>query len=78
MLQNGQKILKLNQHAQMGLLIGFLDENSSFVANIRNLRTHHVGPQFHVVIDDPYQTLFSSGENNMVVDTNCNQLFKIN
>ncbi|KAL7489222.1 hypothetical protein ACHAW6_014841, partial [Cyclotella cf. meneghiniana] len=33
---------------------------------------------YHVVFDDLFQTVFSSGDNNPVVDEICNDLFEFN
>jgi hypothetical protein len=37
-----------------------------------------VSPQYHVVFDDLFQTVFSSGGNDALVDTICNNLFDCN
>ena len=37
-----------------------------------------MSPQFHVVFDDLFQTVFSSGDNNTVIDAICNNLFETN
>ena len=62
----------------MGQFLGFSDDHSSLVAHVRNLRTSYISPQFHVVFDDLFQTVFSLGYNNIVVDAICNQLFENN
>ena len=62
----------------MGWFLGFTDEHTSLAAKVRNLRTGYVGPQFHVVFDDFFQTVFSSGEYDLAVDAICNHLFKSN
>ena len=77
-LQNDHKIPKRNQHAHIGQFLGFSDDHSSLVATVRNLRTSYVSPQFHVVFDDFSQTVFSLGDNDVVVDAICNQLFESN
>ena len=40
--------------------------------------TSYVSPLFHVVFDDLFQTVFRLGDNFIVVDTMCDQLFKSN
>ena len=60
----------------MGQFLGFSDDHSSLVGNVMNLRSGYVSPQFHVVFDDPFQPVFSSGEDDMEVDAICNQLFR--
>jgi hypothetical protein len=48
------------------------------VANVRHLATGFVSSQYHVVFDDLFQTVFSSGDNDALVDTICNNLFDYN
>ena len=62
----------------MGLFLCFSYDHSSLVANVRNLRTGYVSPQFLVEFDDLFQTVFSLGDNNIVADTICKQLFGSN
>ena len=52
----------------MGHFLGFLDYHSSLVMNTRNLRASFVSPQFYVIFDDLFQTVFSLGDNDVVVD----------
>ena len=54
--------------------MGFSDENSSLVAHVRHLKTGYVSPQYHVVFDDLFKTVFSSGVNDALVDSICNNL----
>ena len=77
-LQDGKKIPKWNRRSRLGQFLGFSDEHSSLVANVRNLSTGFVSPQFHVVFDDLFQTVFSSGDNDVLVDRICNKLFEYN
>ena len=37
-----------------------------------------MSPQFHVVFDDLFRTVFSSGDNDEVIDAICNNLFETN
>ena len=37
-----------------------------------------MSPQFHVVFDDLFQTVFSSGKDDVLVDRICNELFRYN
>ena len=70
--------LKRNQHVQMDQFLGFSYEQSSLVTNIKNLRAGHISPQYHIVLDDLFQTVFRSSENYTLVDVICNQLFESN
>jgi hypothetical protein len=63
-LQDGQRIPKFNRRGRMGQFLGFSDQHSSTVGLVRNLATNFVSPQFHVVFDD----LFTSIYNNVRMD----------
>jgi hypothetical protein len=71
-------IPKWNRRSRLGQFMGFSDEHSSLVANVHHLTTGFVSPQYHVVFDDLFQTVFSSDGNDVLVDTNCNNLFDSN
>ena len=43
--------------------------------NIRRLKTGYVSPQYHVVYDDLFQTVFSAGPVIELVDAMCEELF---
>lgn len=58
-LQDGKKIPKWNKRSRLGQFLGFSDEHSSLVGRIRNLATNYVSPQYHVVYDDLFQTIFN-------------------
>ena len=75
-LQNDQKLPKWNRRSRMGQFIGFSDEHSSLVANVRNLSTGHISPQYHLVFDDLFETFIRQGDNDNVVDGICNDLFE--
>ena len=51
-----------------------MDEHSSLVANVWHLKTGCVIPQYHVVFDDLFETVFSSGANNALIDSICENL----
>ena len=56
-LQDGKKIPKWNPRSRQGMYLGFSPEHSSLVSNVMNVGTGHVGPQYHVVIDDLFTTV---------------------
>ncbi len=56
-LQNDQKLPKWNWCACVGQFLGYLDDHSPLVANVRHMSTGHVFLQFHVVFDDLYETV---------------------
>ena len=62
----------------MGQFLGFSDTHSSLVANVRHLSTGHISPQFHLVFDDLFETVFCEGDNDVVIDAICNDLFEFN
>ena len=74
-LQNGQKLPKWNRQSRLGQLLGYLDEHSSLVANVWHLKTGYVSPQYHVVFDNLFETVFSSGANNALIDSICKNLY---
>ena len=57
-LQDKNKIPKFNRRSRRGQFMGFSAEHSSLVALVRNLETGHVSPQYHVVFDDHFHTVF--------------------
>lgn len=71
-LQDGHKIPKFNRRARMGQFLGFSDEHSSLVARVRNLSTNYVSPQYHVVFDDYFTTIYNEA---MLEDTAVDQIF---
>ena len=48
------------------------------VANVRNLDTGYISPQFHLVFDDLFETVICHGENDSVIDATYSNLFEIN
>ncbi len=51
-LQDGKKIPKWMPHSRRGQFVGLSPEHSTTIGQIRNIRTGHILPQFHVVYDD--------------------------
>ncbi len=43
---------------------------------VRNLHTGHIGPQYHVVFDNIYETIFNIGASEDQFDAVCNKLFE--
>ncbi|KAL7468583.1 hypothetical protein ACHAXS_008812 [Conticribra weissflogii] len=56
--------------------LGFSDKHLSLAANVRNLTTGYILPQFHLVFNDLFETVYGSGGDNGVYDDICNQLFE--
>ena len=59
----------------MGQFLGFSTQHSSTVALVRNLHTGYVSPQYHVVFDDKFETVFNDGKTSEELDEICNTLF---
>ena len=68
-LQNDQKLPKCNRRYCLGKFIGFSEEHSTLVANVCNLRTGYILPQYHLVFDDFFETTVRKGDNDPVIDT---------
>ena len=75
-LQNDQKLPKWNRRARLGQFVGFSDEHSSLVANVRHLTTNFISPQFHVVFDDLFETVNRTGVDETIVESICSGLFQ--
>jgi len=60
-LQSGKKLPKFDKRARLGQYLGFSPEHSSLVALVRHLGTGYVSPQWHVVFDDKFESVFSAG-----------------
>ncbi len=73
-LQDGQMIPKCNVNSFLGQFLGFSDSHSSLVANVCHLSMGYVSPQFHLVFDDLFETVFITG-NDALLDDICNHLF---
>ena len=56
-LQDGIKLPKWNPRAQRGQFLGFSSEHSTTVGLLRNIRTGNITPQYHVVIDELFNTV---------------------
>ena len=59
----------------MGQFLGFSRFHSSTVALVQNLHTGYVSPQYHVVFDNKFETVFNEGRSNEEVDKICDSLF---
>ncbi len=46
---------------------GFSDTYSSLVVNVPHLSTGYVSPQYHLVFDDLFETVFSTGNNTLIM-----------
>jgi hypothetical protein len=64
-LQAGKSIPKLSKNARIGMYLGPSPRHSRKVALVLSLRTGRVSLQFHVVIDDLFETLRPSTGNSV-------------
>ena len=62
----------------MSQFLGFSCFHPSTVSLVRNLHTDHVSPQYHVVFDDKFETVFNEGRSNEEIDQTCKTLFEGN
>ena len=67
-LKNDQKTPKWNLWSLPRQLICFPDKYFLLVANVCHLKTGYISPQYHVVFDNMFQTVFSLGDNNVAID----------
>ena len=61
-LQDGKKLPKWEPKARRGRFMGMSSDHSSNVGLILNRNTGHITPQFHVVYDDWFETVFASAD----------------
>ena len=64
-LQDGNSLSKWKRRARQGQYLGVSKEHASNVANILNITTGNISPQFHVVHDDLFSTVSNSGAMNI-------------
>jgi hypothetical protein len=58
-LQDGHKIPKWQPCARMGQFLGYLRLHASTVGLIQNLATHYVSPQYRLIYNQKFTTVFS-------------------
>ena len=74
-MKNIQKLPKWNGWSCLGQFLGFSEEHSTLVANIRHLRTGYISLKYILVFDDLFETSVRLGYNDPVIDNICNNLF---
>lgn len=57
-LQDGNRVPRFDQRARLGQFVGFSPEHSSLVGLIRHCLTGHISAQYHIVVDDTFDTVF--------------------
>ncbi len=74
-LQDGKKIPKWNCRSRLGKFLGFSDEHSSLAANVWNLTTGYISPQFHLVFYNEFEMVIGTGgatDDSDIADEICN------
>jgi hypothetical protein len=61
-LQDGRKLPKWRPRSRRGQFVGWSPLHSSKVALIRNLTTGRISPQFHVIFDNWFETVYCDEE----------------
>jgi hypothetical protein len=61
-LRDGHKIPKWEPRSRRGQFMGISANHASTVHLVRNLQTGLITPQYHLVFDDFFETVFSEGE----------------
>ena len=59
----------------MGQFLGYSLEHSSLKALVWNLHTSYVSPQYHVVFDNKFETMYNDGKSSEELDKICAELF---
>ena len=62
-LQDDHKLPRFDKRTQQGVFVGPSPMHASTVGLIYSPRTHHVSPQFHVIYDDYFETVFNNKKN---------------
>jgi hypothetical protein len=60
-LQDGRKLPKWSPRSRRGKFVGYSFEHAHSVGRILNLQSGHVSPQYHVVYDEHFTTVFNPG-----------------
>jgi hypothetical protein len=61
-LRDGHKLPKWEPRSKRGQYMGISPSHASSVHLVRNLQTGSITPQYHLVFDDFFETVFSEGE----------------
>ncbi len=67
---------RMIRNFQSGIVGQDLVSSSSLVANVRHLTTGFISPQYHMVFDDLFESVFISGPNDAIVDAICKDLYR--
>ena len=59
-LGDGKKLPKWQPRSRRGMFVGHLARHGGSVGNILNLKTGSISPQFHVVYDNFFETVYAA------------------
>jgi hypothetical protein len=63
-LQDAKKLPKWERRSRRGVYLGFSRQHSNNVHLVLNLETGNISPQYHLVFDDSFSTVYSDGQFN--------------
>ena len=61
-LQDTEKLPKWKRRSHRGIYLGLSKVHSSNVYLVLNPNTKHVSPQYHLVFDEKFSTVYSAGK----------------
>jgi hypothetical protein len=60
-LQDAKKLPKWNRRSRRAVYLGYSRQHSNNVHMVLNLETENISPQYHLVFDDTFSTVYSDG-----------------
>jgi hypothetical protein len=60
-LQDAKKLPKWNRRSRRAVYLGYSSQHSNNVHLVLNLETGKISPQYHLVFDDTFSTVYSDG-----------------
>ena len=76
-LQNGHKLPKWQKRSRCGVYLGMSPQHATSVGRILNLKTGAISPQYHVVYDELFSTVFGARSDNTFDDTMWSNLIQL-
>ncbi len=67
-LQDGKKLPKFSRRTRVGQFVGFSEDHSTLVGQIRNLKSGSITNQYHVVYDEKFEAVVGLAANNHTDD----------
>ena len=72
-LQDGNKLSKWSRRTRKGQFLGFSRQHSSLVAMVHNLHTGSASPQYHIVFNDRFETVYHDDKSSEEIDRICDE-----